>query len=281
MVSRRTVLAGVGAPIAALAGCASLGPEGRGDGPTSPSDPDGSPTDSPTATPAAVSVHDVVVRKAIVVEPVMGSSSVLTAPGEQYVVGAVSAERELAIAEFAFEAGGESWRPRDYGPVSVAGRGRRFIDHADVVDRAYLAFAVPSPLSAADPKIVFTGDPEGEWELHENARERLAAPEARFELASLSVPETVTAGEPLDVTLEVRNVAETDGRFLAALHWPTDLIADDDESTIVEGEIAAGEVATLTRSIDDTADTDNKDRQIDLRVEGHVEASREVQFRTR
>lgn len=263
MVSRRTFLAGTA--LAPVAGCVSIGDGGPGDGPTSTADPTGTPTDEPTARPGGVSVHDVVVRKAITFEPVMGSGSVLTAEGEQYIVGAVSADRELSMSEFAFEADGESWRPEDYGLGSAAGRGNGTVDHAEDLDSAYLVFAVTSPLSAAGPKIVYSGDPPGEWELHEDAWERLAAPEAHFELASLSVPDAVTEGETLDVTLEARNVSETDGRFLAALYWPTHLVADDDESTIFEDEIAAGEVATLSRSID-TEYTADSDRRIDLRV---------------
>lgn len=275
MVSRRTFLAVATTAFAPAAGCASFDGDGRGDGPRGTADPAGTPTATPDDSPGVeVAVHDIVVRKAVTYDPVMGSGGVLTAEGEQYVVGAVAAERELSIAEFAFEADGESWRPRDYGHVSVAGRGSRFIEHADVVDRAYLAFAVPSPLSAADSKIVFSGAPPGEWALHEEARERLAAPEARFELVSLSVPEEVTAGEPLEVTLEVRNVSETDGRFLAALYWPTS-IADDDESHVVEQEVPAGGEATVSRSID-TEYTDVRNGPVTLRVTGHVTAEREV-----
>lgn len=283
MVSRRTFLAGVA--LAPVAGCVSIGDGGPGDGPTSTTSPTGTPTDAPTATAGDVAVHDIVVRKAVTYESIMGSGGVLAAEGEQYVVGAVSADRELSRAAFDFEAGGESWPAGVSGTAggsdrSFAGRGSGPVAHADELDRAFLVFAVPSPLSATDPTITFSGDPPGEWELPEGARERLAAPEARFELASLSVPDEVTAGETLDVTLEARNVSETDGRFLAALYWPTRLVADDDESTTVEREIAAGEVATISRSID-TRYTDDEDRRIDLRLEGHVEASREVRFRTR
>ena len=284
MPSRRTFLLGAGAGVAAAAGCVSTGGDGDPDGTSTPTaTPIGTPTDRPSGE---VTLEDIGVRKAVTYRSLMGSSGVLAAEGRQYVVASVTADREVAASAFAFEAGGDAWAPghgTTAGSVnrSLAGREGVPLGYGgyDPGQDAYLAFVVPSPMSASTPEITFEGDDAGPWPLEDTDRETLAAPEPTFELASLSVPDEVSEGETLDVELEARNVSETDGRFLAALYWPTHQVADDDESTILEREIAAGEVATLSRSID-TRYTDDEDRSNDLRVRGHVEASREVQFRT-
>jgi hypothetical protein len=144
-----------------------------------------------------------------------------------------------------------------------------------------LAFTVPSPLSAGEPRIRFDGDESHdprEWPLPPAARDGLAAPAARFELDSLSVPASVSQGDPLSVSLSVTNVSETAGRFLAALYWPTDTIADDDESHILEQVVDAGETVSLTRDVD-TEYTTSEPRTVTLEVRGHVSADREVQVK--
>lgn len=278
MPSRRTFLLGVGGTVAAAAGCISTG----GDG-----DPDQTRTDTPTDSPDGdVTLSNVGVRKAARYRSLMGPSGVLAAEGSQYVVASVTAEREVSASAFAFEAGGEAWEPghgTTAGSVnrSLAGREGVPVDYGGYEPGrdAYLAFVVPSPLSAQDPEVTFEGD-AGPWPLSADDRETLAAPEPRFELESLTVPEEVTEGDTLEATVEVRNVAETDGRFLASLSWPTQAVADDDEATIVERTVGAGERATAPVEIS-TRHTAHEDTTVALDVQGHVEASREVQFRTR
>ena len=77
------------------------------------------------------------------------------------------------------------------------------------------------------------------------------------------------------VSLTVENTSETGGRFLAACYWPTERIADDDESTVVEREVAAGETVGIPVSID-TEYTARESGPVTLRVDGHVTAEREV-----
>jgi hypothetical protein len=141
-----------------------------------------------------------------------------------------------------------------------------------------LAFTVPSPLSAENPRIRFGGGPSREareWPVPAGERTRLAAPAARFELESLSVPASVSQGDPLSVSLSVTNVSETAGRFLAALYWPTDTIADDDESHVLERVVDAGETVSVTRDVD-TGYTTYEPRTVTLELRGHVSADREV-----
>jgi len=243
-----------------------------------------SDTPSPTTTPAEsdLSVDNIVVRKAITYESIMGSGGVLAAEGKQYVVASVWADRELSASDFTFETDEQSWQsglPDTAGAINhtVAAHeggavGRRFVK-----DQSYLAFVVPSPLSATNPRIRFTGDSEAEWPLPDAAVERLAAPEPRFELDSLDVPDTVSQGETLSLSLTASNVSDTDGRFLAAVYWPTNRIADDDESHLVERSVAAGETTTATLSLD-TRYTTTENEPVTLSVRGHVTADRTVQF---
>lgn len=276
MASRRTFLLGAGGAVGAAAGCISTG----GDGGSDPTRTD-TPTDSPDGD---VTLSNVGVRKAVRYESLMGPSGVLAAEGSQYVVASVTAEREVPASAFAFEGGGDTWEPghgTTAGSVnrSLAGREGFYLGYGGYEPGrdAYLAFVVPSPLSVEEPEITFEGD-AGPWPLGTGDRETLAAPEARFQLESLTVPDEVTEGDALEVTLEVLNVAETDGRFLASLVWPTQAVEDDDEATIVERTVGAGERATLPVEIS-TRYTAREDTTVVLDVQGHVEASRDVQFR--
>lgn len=239
----------------------------------------GSPTDS---TPVeGVVVDDIVVRKAVRYESTMGSGGVLAGDGQQYVVASVRADRRLSAADFRFETGDNSWSPglpdtagglnravagRDGGPV-----GRNIGD-----DGSYLAFTIPSPLSASSARIRFSGADDATWPLSTELETRLAAPTPEFTLDSLDVPERVSQGHPLPISLTVRNVSETTGRFLAALYWPTKRIADDDEARILEREVDAGDAVSVSVEID-TQYTTNESEPVTLAVRGHVTAEREIQ----
>ncbi|WP_136601820.1 hypothetical protein [Salinigranum halophilum] len=296
MPSRRRLLATIAGSLAAVAGCTTRTPPSTSEPDTSqssataaatPESTPGSPTDSSTPV-ERVSVDGIVARKAVRYESVMGSGGVLVGRGEQYVVASVRGATELDAATFTFEAGGRSWSPGLPGTrgainVAVAGHegppvGQRGLggDGPSV-----LAFTVPSPLSAKNPRIRFDGGESRdsrEWPLPPAARDGLAAPAARFELDSLSVPTSVSQGDPLSMSLSVTNVSETAGRFLAALYWPTDTIADDDESHILEQVVDAGETVSLTRDVD-TEYTTSEPRTVTLEVRGHVSVDREVQVK--
>lgn len=269
-MNRRTFLAGVttGAGLA-LAGCL----DSADDAPT--------PADTDTATTqSGVTVEDIVVRKAVTYESSMGSGGVLAERGQQYVVASVRSDRNLSPVAFTFEADGKSWDPglpETVGAINfaVAGREDGAVGSPLGGDRSYLAFAVPSPLSASDARIRYKGPGGGEWPLSEAGRGRLGAPEPEFERTGLSVPETVEQGQSMTVSMTVGNVADTEGRFLAAVYWPTELIADDDESHIIDRTVDAGEEITPSVQID-TAYTTDGNGDITLRIRGHVSAERTV-----
>lgn len=275
MPSRRSYLVGAGALLAATAGCVSPGDGGDGSTPT------GSPTATPDGPPAGdVTVDDIGVRKAVRYESTMGSGGVLAAEGGQYVVASVSADGEVSSSAFAFEVGDDSWEPGlpdTAGGVnrSVARREGGPLDRPQAPDGAYLAFVVPSPLSASRPKITYSDEESRAWPLDDGAQDTLSAPEPRFELENLDVPSGIRQGETLNASMTVTNVSETDGRFLAAVYWPTRGIADDDESHVVDRDVAAGEQESISLAVD-TRYTAMEDGPISLRVRGHVSADRTV-----
>ncbi|MFD1586514.1 hypothetical protein ACFR9U_05940 [Halorientalis brevis] len=287
---RRQLLTLAGAGLVGLAGClsdpGSGPPEEEPSDPTTTDSPTSSPTGSPTTSPDdppspdGVTVEDVVVRKAVTYESIMGSGGVLAAEGTQYVVATVRSDRN-DLPSFTFETDDQSWESGLSDTVgaanfAVAGHeggavGRRLGGDGE----SFLAFEIPSPLSASNPRIRLGGSDPAEWPLSADATARLAAPAPRFELDELSVPDIVSEGDALSVTLTVRNVSDTDGRFLAAVYWPTARIADDDESHLVERQVAAGESATATLELS-TEYTAAESGPVTLSVDGHVAAEREV-----
>lgn len=292
-MERRRVLAVCGLCTWSLTGCLTGAPipaNGRTGTATStePSPGQETPTEDHQGTPPAgndIAVSAIVVRKAVRYESTLGSGGVLAADGQQYVVATVRTDRDISPADFALETDANSWDPGL--PDTAGGRNRSVAGHGGgPVGRSYggdsdsyLAFAVPSPLSGSNPRIRYTGDDKDEWPIPDRQRARLGADGARFELRDLSVPESVSEGEPLDVSMTARNVSETDGRFLAAVYWPTREVADDDESHVVENRAEPGRELTVSVSID-TSHTTRETDDVRLSVRGHVSAERDLEVRT-
>ena len=269
-----------------------------GDSPSTDAEsPDGSPKGSPdgTDTPApesaqrtvggaTVAVTDIVARKAVTYQSTMGSGGVVAPEGKQFVVASVSTEAELEMGQFSLDAAGETW-----GAVTVGEHGAQnhaVAEHAGgVVGRPttggsdakrYVVFELGSPLATEGPRIVLeNGGESAEWSLPDEAAETIAASAPSFELDSLDAPESVQQGEEMTVDLSVTNTSETSGRFLAAVYWPTELIADDDESHLIEQSVDAGTSTTASLTLD-TEYTTNEDGPVTLRVEGHVAAEQEI-----
>jgi len=293
--TRRTFLTSSLGVVAALASAGCLGDTPGGDTATDTptASQEGSPdeTETPPAEPAertvggdTVAVTDIVAEKAVTYASSMGSGGVVAPEGRQFVVASVHTEAELEMDQFSLDAGGESWgavNPGDHGGhnYAVAGHeggvvGQPAVGGAE--SNRYVAFELDSPLAADDPNIVLDhGGESATWPLPESARERLAESAPSFDLDSLSVPESVEQGESLEVELTVTNTSETAGRFLAAVYWPTHLVADDDESHLIEESVDAGESTTVSLSLD-TEYTAAEESPVTLRVEGYVEAEREV-----
>lgn len=288
MPSRRSYLAGVATLCSGLAGCTNPGSDASSptDTPTESSgtEPKGSPsvTETPsdaskrTVGGATVHVTGIVARKAVTYESSMGSGGVLTPEGRQYVVASVQADADLSFEDFSVHAGGEQWSAELSNAeladqYAVAGHSGGAIGSLVASEgEGFVAFDLPSPLDAWDPAIHLEhGGDTAEWSLPDDATQTLGEPEPTFELDSLSVPDSVKQGDPLDVELTVTNTSDTEGRFLAAAYWPTGVIEDDDESHVVAETVAAG--ATVTQSLAiDTQYTSYEDGPVPLRVRGHV-----------
>ena len=294
--TRRQLLASSLGAVAALgtAGCIGDVPGTDGESPNdSPNDsPNGSPSDTEVPPPASaertvggadVTVFDIVAEKAVTYESLMGSGGVVAPEGRQFVVASVDTDAELTMDQFTLHAGGESWAAVDPGDegaqnYSVAGHEGGSLDGpaTGASDNRYVAFELDSPMETEEPRIVLeNGGESGEWSLPDAAAETLAASAPSFELDSLSAPDSVTQGEAMTIELSVTNISDTDGRFLAAAYWPTELIADDDESHLIEQSVDAGASTTATLTID-TGYTTDEDGPITLRIEGHVSAEQEI-----
>lgn len=268
-MDRRQLLATLATGIGGVAGCLtetpgeSMLPAGNGT------------TDEPATGPGSTgkpgantdTVSAIVVRKAVRYESFLGSGGVLAADGRQYVVASVEGKNGQLDAEYVFEASGQTWE----ADLSTTGGRTR-----SVADREWpvIGFDLPSPLSASTPRI--RSEDSGErWTLGDDASTVLSEPGPRYELNGLTAPETVSQGEPMTVELSVTNVSETDGRFLAAVYWPTERIADDDESHVIERTVAAGDTVSATLDIGTSA-TVNETKAVTLSVEGHISTSRDV-----
>jgi len=293
--NRRQFLASSLSVAAALttAGCVDDSPgTGTESGMHSPTDsPKGSPSGTDTEPPESaqravggdtVAVTDIVARKAVAYKSTMGSGGVVAPEGRQFVVASVSTAAELELDAFGLHAGGETWAAADVGDVGA--RNYAVADHEGGIvggmggdeNERYVAFELDSPVEADDARIVLDrGGESGEWSLPDDARETLAASAPSFELDSLEAPNSVQQGEAMTVELTATNTSDTDGRFLAAVYWPSELIADDDESHIVKKTVDAGASTTASVTID-TSYTTDEDGPITLRVEGHVSAEQEV-----
>jgi hypothetical protein len=268
-MDRRQLLATLATGIGGVAGCLtetpgeSMLPAGNGT------------TDEPATGPGSTgqpeantdTVSEIVVRKAVRYESFLGSGGVLAADGRQYVVASLKGKNGQLDDEYVFEASGQTWE----ADLSTTGGRTR-----SVADREWpvIGFDLPSPLSASTPRI--RSEDSGErWTLGDDASTVLSEPGPRYELNGLTAPETVSQGEPMTVELSVTNVSETDGRFLAAVYWPTERIADDDESHVIERTVAAGDTVSATLDIGTSA-TVNETKAVTLSVEGHVSTSRDV-----
>lgn len=276
MPSRRSHLAALSGAFAVTTGCLS-NVDGPADAPNRSPEADSAPNRTPETD---VVLEEIGVRRAVTCEEEWGTDGVLAAADRQYVVASVDADRDLSHSDFAFAAGGTSWNPGLDTPcssmLSVAGRDGGPVDNHDSGDEpSYLAFDVPSPLSASDPRIRLTSETGVEWPLSDDARTRLASPGPSFELRGLDVPDEVSQGDRLSVSLTVQNVSEIDGRFRAVVRWPTEN-EDDDETRFVRlDDVAAGDEATASLEID-TRYTAKRETSVTLSIGGHVEAEREV-----
>lgn len=304
---RRLGTAGAGA-LSAAAGCVDRSPGGRSDGSerTTGTRTDGTPepTSSTESTETVagpgvralgdvrVSVTDPVARKAVAYESVMGSGGVLAPAGRQFVVTAVrsavgTGEFDAAggppHGAFSLVAGDDSYPAVDVEDrttgaytTSLAGRGEAGYDlpYAGSRSVGWLAFELPSPLDVDAAEIrCERGGSSAAWPLPEAAVATLSRPAPTFELRSFDAEPT--EGGSVEITLVAENTGDVDGEFLAAVYWPTERIADDDESTPVRDDVAAGERIEWHRTFD-ARYAAFEDGPVTARIDGVVTGSATV-----
>lgn len=292
MTSRRDYLAVLGAALAGTAGCLSGNDGGTGGGTDTPTD-GGTGTASPTPTSSTteppttnrttdgiagdLTVSNVAVYEAVTYYAWPGSTQVVAPTDDQFVVATVEGPADEPAPAFVFEAGDATWEQelvgQQYAPdAELEGRGGGPVA-GDADATGYIAFQVPSPLTGAEPQIVL---PAGDqtWAVPDSERGRLRTPSPTFALSSLDVPEDVTDVDEFTVDLTVENTSDVDGRFLAAVTWPTGY-ADDDESHVLEDDVAAGETASFSLALNPSAPSPD-DGTVTLSVHGHVAAERTV-----
>lgn len=249
---RRFLRAAGAASFGFIGGCAgrskptpapSPTPGGRGneDGATDPPKPSQRVR---TVGGGRVALTDAVARKAVAYESLMGSGGVLAPSEAQFVVCELRPESDAAppIGAFSLVVGDASFAPADVEAdrggrtASLAGLGGQ--EYGAAGDAGWIAFTLPSPLRTVDAEIRCRhGGETAAWSLPTDALEGLNWPNSAFELRSFSA---ATSGETVELSLTAENVSEADGRFLAAVYWPTET-ADDDESRLLRGDVPAGE----------------------------------------
>jgi hypothetical protein len=284
METRRRFLGAVSLGLTGLAGCLSENDGPGGDSGTDTPTTDDATTDGPRSTDdtttdeTEVSVTNPVVRKAVTHYSWPASTKILAPEDQQFVVATVAGPEETTPPEFTLEAGGDEFSAgldaTGRYDAHLAGREGGSVlqnEHAE----GYLAFRVPSPLATDEARIVRDDDgPATPLPAEEVAVLGRRAPD--FELDALELPDSVESPEQVDVSLAVTNVGDVDGRFLAGVNWPTDGIADDDETTVLERRVAAGETTSFSLSLETThAATETSEHP--LTVEGCVSASRSVE----
>ncbi|MFD1635158.1 hypothetical protein ACOZ4L_05395 [Haloplanus ruber] len=284
---RRAFLTSVGAAATGLAGCLDGGESSRS--------PTRTPTASPsdTAAPDAVALGDSVSIDGVTVTV----SDLVTAHSVRYL-SAPDAMDVLPTSDDQFvfvdvSAGGSGTTPSShrFGLVADAtpyGSGIEYIGparvDAPVTGRQYgasnpdgfLGFRVPAPLDAESVAVVLGGDgPErtdmqpdpddvaARWSVPPAAVTPLRSPPPVF-AASVDVPASVPATEPIPVTLDVRNEGDGPGVFRAAINHQGPQYG----ATGIDRSLAAGESITHEVTVDYYRDDDTTPGRVQFAVVG-------------
>jgi hypothetical protein len=158
--------------------------------------------------------------------------------------------------------------------TSLAGQGRIRYAAPTASDRheaGWVAFEVPSPLDVSEAAIrASVGGESAAWPLSAEAVRRLGTPAPTFELLSFEARRRDAGG--VELSLAAENVGDVGGEFLAAVYWPTERIADDDESHIVRRSVDAGGRVEWSRPFE-TRYTGGPNGRVTARVDGVVTGS--------
>lgn len=275
--------------MAAMAGCGGVredGDPGESMGTTGtdnppPSDPQPTSTPSRPATlettqsvgGTAVTVIDIVPRDAVFTYGFPdGPPSARTESGERWVFVRLEAEAGIETDRMAFTAGGRTFSlgSADLERPLVTIDGSVVEQYSYAEPAGWLAARVPAPLPDISSPTVTVGDRR--WRVPEPTAAWLGGPEPRYELVALEVPDEVLTGEPIPVSLTVRNDATAPGAFIY-------LVSVGEPSTVtrpyaVRGTILvpAGSERTVEAHVDpstydESADTVRLDLQTPVRID--------------
>lgn len=157
-------------------------------------------------TPDSMDVTRAPDGRLVLVDVRVGSDSPATPPAGSPAPGAFV----LRAGDRAFE-----------GTVSLADVGISLHERTTKYDpgygtsRGWVAFSVPARFEATSPRIEL-GD--AAWRLPERVADDLSKPLPEWELLSATLPGELAAGEPFEVSLEVRNTGDVAGRFRGVLN---------------------------------------------------------------
>ncbi|MFC7045273.1 hypothetical protein ACFQH6_07510 [Halobacteriaceae archaeon GCM10025711] len=214
--------------------------------------------DDPLQVGDARTVGDVTVT--VTGATVTDSFFYLTTPDSMAVAG--DADARYLFVDVA--ANGDAPESRDFHLVTgddgipgtvkptVDGRDVHVYDHGPAYTRdedggeGWFVFRVPVPLSVTPAVRWDVGDEDPTWQLPDDVTVALAGPAPRFELVSFDVPASVSADEPIPVSLTIRNAGEGDGTFRAVLNEAGPMYAPHSATA----PVPAGEKRTLEWSID-------------------------------
>jgi hypothetical protein len=262
---------------------------------TSPAPQSGAfPTESVrTVGGVRVAVANPVAAPAVADDSIMGSGGVLAPEGRQFVVaaaasagggGALGAGGPPEYDAFGLAADGETYPAVDVEPrtggaytTSLAGRGRIRYAAPTASDRretGWVAFEVPSPLDVSEAAVrVSVGGQRATWTLPDDGVRRLGRPAPTFRLRSFG--SRLLGDGRVELSLAAENVSDGGGEFLAAVYWPTERIAADDESHLVRRRVDAGG-RTEWSSAFETRYTGGDDGAVTAGVDGVVSGSTTV-----
>jgi hypothetical protein len=253
--SRRAFLGSLGAALPGLAGCLDAPTDGDAGSPT-----DAGTTPPPTATPADATLGDTVAvgDVSVTLSTLVTAHSVryLTAPDAVGVTGAgddqfvfvdvaVRGEgRPPAAEQFAFLADGDRYVPgiEAVGPARVDAPVSG-LAYGDATREGFLAFRVPAPLDADDVAVVL--EDAARWAVPPSAATPLRSPPPAF-AASVEVPDSVAATDPVPVRLDVTNEGPGSGVFRGAINHQGPLYSVE----TFDVEVPAGETVAHETSVD-------------------------------
>lgn len=240
-----------------------------------------------------ISVANVVSRKAVAYESIMGSGGVIAKPNTQYIIATVRSGTDSssdAVGPPPYDAFDIVTKNKTFPAVniegvtkgavttSLAGRGDIRYDAPEaqyMTDgrSGWVVFELPSPLIGESPVIRcrYKGE-TATWPLSEETILALRQPAPTFELRSFT--SSPSGDKAVELSLTVENITDVGGEFLAAIYWPTS-ITDDDESHLIRKSVSPNSRFTWSKTMSTTYATKSENTVI-ATVEGAVSGTTTV-----